>query len=269
MNAEKGEGPGLQRRYNVKGYPTLLVLDAKGTELDRFVGAMPPQLLSAQLVACTKGESFGALSKRYKANPGDVGTILAFALKQESRRDLAAADRLHAKVIAAPEATAAQRLEAESRRVFIKAMLAGFSDTTAVEAFFHKNVESDFVKDHALVVFQIALEKADVEKVVRSGDYLLGHGEDKNHRLLNAYSWFLSQQGTQLEKALEFAKKATALQPENFDYFDTLAEANSRGGHHAAAVQAAEKALAQAPAFKKDELAQRLATFKKQLAGSS
>lgn len=39
MDMEKGEGPELAKRYNVKAYPTMLVLDAQGNEVRRVLGA--------------------------------------------------------------------------------------------------------------------------------------------------------------------------------------------------------------------------------------
>lgn len=39
FDAEKGEGIELAKKYAVKGYPTMLILDAKGQELGRLVGS--------------------------------------------------------------------------------------------------------------------------------------------------------------------------------------------------------------------------------------
>ncbi len=38
VNAEKGEGPKLAARYSVRGYPTFVLVDASGEEIDRIVG---------------------------------------------------------------------------------------------------------------------------------------------------------------------------------------------------------------------------------------
>ncbi len=39
IDMEKGEGPALARRYKITGYPTFLILDSKGKEISRIVGA--------------------------------------------------------------------------------------------------------------------------------------------------------------------------------------------------------------------------------------
>ncbi|CDN31423.1 putative disulphide-isomerase [Mucinivorans hirudinis] len=39
FDAEKGEGIDIAKKYKVKAYPTMLILDAEGKELGRVVGA--------------------------------------------------------------------------------------------------------------------------------------------------------------------------------------------------------------------------------------
>jgi thiol:disulfide interchange protein len=47
IDAEKGEGPAIARKYAVRGYPTLLLLNAKGEVVDKAMGYLgPAQFLS-------------------------------------------------------------------------------------------------------------------------------------------------------------------------------------------------------------------------------
>lgn len=43
------EGAQLQRLYRVEGIPTLLILDSKGREIDRIIGARPADALIEEL----------------------------------------------------------------------------------------------------------------------------------------------------------------------------------------------------------------------------
>ena len=43
------EGEELKSRYRVGGFPTLLILDSKGREIDRLPGARPADLLMEEL----------------------------------------------------------------------------------------------------------------------------------------------------------------------------------------------------------------------------
>ena len=42
-------GAELERRYRVEGTPTLLILDSKGREVDRIIGARPADTLIEEL----------------------------------------------------------------------------------------------------------------------------------------------------------------------------------------------------------------------------
>jgi thioredoxin-related protein len=43
------EGARLARKFNVRGFPTLIILDSSGREVDRLLGAMPAQDLIEEL----------------------------------------------------------------------------------------------------------------------------------------------------------------------------------------------------------------------------
>jgi len=42
IDAEKGDGPAIARKYAVQGYPTLLLLNAKGEVVDKAMGYLAP-----------------------------------------------------------------------------------------------------------------------------------------------------------------------------------------------------------------------------------
>lgn len=49
MDMESGEGPALSRRYGIKAYPTMLILNDKGEELHRIVGYKNAEMLLNEL----------------------------------------------------------------------------------------------------------------------------------------------------------------------------------------------------------------------------
>ncbi len=42
---EKGEGISLREKYDIKAFPTMLILDSEGTVINRIVGAMDAKKL--------------------------------------------------------------------------------------------------------------------------------------------------------------------------------------------------------------------------------
>lgn len=66
VDAEAGEGPALVKRFHVVGYPTLLVLDADGAEIDRIFGEVPADAFIRTIGAYAKGEgTLASLEQAY------------------------------------------------------------------------------------------------------------------------------------------------------------------------------------------------------------
>jgi len=73
IDAEKGEGPDLAKKYGVQGYPTIVFVDGNGDEVDRIVGYMPAKDFLKRIMEFNEGtNTFGSLSKILKDNPDDV-----------------------------------------------------------------------------------------------------------------------------------------------------------------------------------------------------
>jgi len=57
IDAEKNDGPEQKKKYRVRGYPTILLLDPSGNELDRIVGYRPPKEFLEELIRIKGGEN--------------------------------------------------------------------------------------------------------------------------------------------------------------------------------------------------------------------
>lgn len=69
MDMEKDEGKELAQRYQIKAYPTFLILNSKGEELHRIVGGQKPEQFLNQVEEVFSDKSLYKLTKRY--NDGD------------------------------------------------------------------------------------------------------------------------------------------------------------------------------------------------------
>lgn len=49
IDAEKGEGPELARKYSVNGYPMILFVDKSGREVYKIQGYLPPAEFAAEM----------------------------------------------------------------------------------------------------------------------------------------------------------------------------------------------------------------------------
>lgn len=80
VNAEKGEGVELAKRYAVKAYPTLVVADADGTEKGRFEGMRQPDALKNEIERIVDpSKTPEALKKRYASGERTAELIAAYA----------------------------------------------------------------------------------------------------------------------------------------------------------------------------------------------
>jgi tetratricopeptide (TPR) repeat protein len=78
INAEK-EGVAVAHRYGVRGFPTLLFIDAAGKVVARIGGYLPPGPFADQLTRIEELRSLPQLEARVRSNPHDVQAIATLA----------------------------------------------------------------------------------------------------------------------------------------------------------------------------------------------
>ena len=82
IDAEKGSGPEQKKKYRVRGYPTILLLDSFGNEIDRIVGYRPPDEFMAELARIESGtNTLSSLQSKYLRNMDDPSLELTLAEK--------------------------------------------------------------------------------------------------------------------------------------------------------------------------------------------
>lgn len=102
IDAEKGEGPDLVKRYQVQAYPTLLLLESTGVEKGRLIDFLPPDELLPKLEELAKGGNvFAELEAAAAATPEDIDALyrLGHAYMLAARRS--EAEQTFTKVLAA------------------------------------------------------------------------------------------------------------------------------------------------------------------------
>ncbi|HMS34849.1 MAG TPA: thioredoxin fold domain-containing protein [Ignavibacteria bacterium] len=72
IDAEKGEGPDLAKKYGVKGFPTIVFASSDGTEIDRIYGYLPAEQFIVKMKDYNNGvNTLGAIKKMLEADPND------------------------------------------------------------------------------------------------------------------------------------------------------------------------------------------------------
>ena len=245
----------------MRGYPTLLFVDAKGEELDRIVGFQPPKTFLASVKAITGGNTFAALKKKAAANPDDFEIARLFSQKLEERNDLSGWKR----IAGSEKAPVGLREEAEGKLVAAAYYESRGKEAAPAVAYFEKHKAKRDVTSIARLLFGHYQQAKDTEKVVAVGDYLIEKGSGSDAEFLNNYAWYLALEKKRLDRAFELAKKAVELSPKSAHILDTLAEVHLQSGRAQEAVATQKRAVELATKEQKAELEKRLHEFEKAL----
>ncbi len=82
IDAEKGEGPELAKKYGVKGFPTIVFTQPDGVEIDRIYGYLPAEQFLQKMKEYHSGvNTYGALKSSVETNPDDPAANYNFADK--------------------------------------------------------------------------------------------------------------------------------------------------------------------------------------------
>lgn len=253
VDAESGEGPDIARRYDVVGYPTVLVLDTHGNELGRLFGFLDAENFAAELRRIRHGAP--PLSEFLADFVRVLRTGQTFAETFEAGFDAATcghyetADRLLETLV---------RVDGDNSSGFASSALlvlgkyrhlrgAGDPDTALV--YFARIIEEypesrEF--ESAIVQSGIAHARAgrDAESLQSFERYLSIDPADADRA--NAVAFSMVRESVELPRARGIAERALEAAPENASLWDTLAEIHFAAGDPAEAIGAIDRAIANA-----------------------
>ena len=119
VNAGRDGGREVAAKYGVDGFPTLVIVDEKGGEIDRIVGYRPPEKFIPEVERILRGEgTLPALRKKADESPEDLSCVVAYAEKLIDSDPAGASMRLHAIV----ETVVSTDAEVEAHKWLVLAM---------------------------------------------------------------------------------------------------------------------------------------------------
>lgn len=100
FDIDKPAGRKLVNRFGVNRFPTTLLLDSQGVELERIVGNYPPKFFRPPLEAVLSGKGhYLDLSRRSQKTPNDLPLLLELADRSLLRRRLHSAKNIYRKLL--------------------------------------------------------------------------------------------------------------------------------------------------------------------------
>lgn len=254
IDAERDEGPEIRQRYHVVGYPTVLVLDAQGREIDRIFGFEPADEFARHLESIRFGPtSFGEIVTRF-VDAGTAENVLAAGF--EAGFDAAAcgnyehADALLRAVVAAdPDNSAgfgAQALLVLGKYRHLRGA-EEYDEAIALFAELRTRFPDTAEADQALVQTAIAHARAGrTESALAAFDtYLQVDPTDGDRANAVAFTMFLER--VALDRAESIARAALDADPDDASLWDTLAEVQYARGDADGARTSIARAIALEP----------------------
>ncbi len=87
MKAEAKKDTATRDRYEIAGFPTVILMKSSGEEIDRIYGYLPPEEFVSTIESYLQGkETLEDIETRLRADPTDVELAFKLAEKYEARR---------------------------------------------------------------------------------------------------------------------------------------------------------------------------------------
>ena len=224
IDAEKGEGIELAKRFGVRGFPTIVFANQKGEEVDRIVGYRGPEEFLNQLERITSGKNtLPILLSDFQLNPTQFSTLFKLAKKYESMDDPGSAKRMVNAILAAGTDSAGV---AEFFSILYEARETRDSKTLIAYADRNPSSENSI---NALQEAMYFVRRSGVDSELEANLYIriVNANKEPNSGFLNGFAWRMSELELNLDLALEkiiWAIKNESDEKSKHMYIDTKAE---------------------------------------------
>lgn len=261
IDAEKGDGVDWAKRFHVSGYPTLILLDPSGTEIDRQSGYSPmPEFLKTFQDYQQGIGTLQALRTQLAAEPDNQALALRVAGKLAARGQGEEAKTAWQAIQAADPQNLRGGADEAAGELALLEFKAG-KDPQVLEAVLERWPGLEQGPQLYNVLVSVAAKAGDETRMKSLLERAVAQ-YPQEVELLNSYAWTCAEKGWNLEKALAVAQHAVELSGREPNVLDTLAEVQFKLGRAEEAAATIREALAKRPG---DEyLAKQLARFQGQ-----
>ncbi len=291
IDMEKGEGPGLARKYSVRAYPSFLFVDGNGDLVHRGIGYQPVEAFIALGEAASDTENgIGTLERRFKRGDRDPEFLYQLAKMKIDMMDGGHKQVVEAYLETKEDWTSEKAMEliyytvddvnsdmfkffADNKMSFEKLMGQESMENKvfdlAVQQVFQGEMSPDFDKAEEIIkqfypeiaqksVLQMKLNyhysNGDFQEFAETTASYLEQYPSDNYDELNSYAWAFYtnvDDKKMLKKALGWAKKSVELEEQYFN-LDTVAALYAKLGKKGKAKKYGKKAIEKAKATGED-----------------
>ena len=245
VDAEKGEGVALARRYSVAAYPTVVLVDTDGLEIDRVAGYVPAESFLKTMKDFVRGvNTLGFFSREIDAHPGDPALRYAMAQKLAGRNDVRGAAIQYRRLLELDPNDSLGHNDEARLSIALDAWHEK-NDPAPLTALVERHPESAPARAVLTTLFVRCIRTGDSTSAKRFFDLYHRRWPD-DAGAMNTYAWDCALQGVNLESASGAADAAVALAhtiDEKAAYLDTYATVRFRLGRVDEAIRLEREAL--------------------------
>ncbi len=247
LDAEKSAlGPEWARKFNVRGFPTSILLNPDGTEIDRVSGYAPMPRFLEVFQGYARGEgTLDALQEELAASPDDLELSFHVVNKLEAR----GADGWQelARDILRRDPGNESGFASSADALLVQAAYRADSDPAHLEGLCERwpgSEESLNAHNRLVTVYR----RAENPEKAREHLKAIYAGFGDNAQALNSFAWICGEMDWNLKEALRAAHEAVRLVPGDANVLDTLAELQWKNGQKEKALATIGQALELDPA---------------------
>lgn len=243
VDGEKGEGPELMKKYNIPGYPTILLLNPNGEEIDRLVGFGDKEKWMQTLKDYLEGKNtLQDLTSRLETEDDNVELHYQLARKLVYRGEEERALKHYQRVVEL-DAGNEHGYGNDARFQIATLQMKINEDPEPLQQFIKTSSEGRYVMQAYHDLTRFFRSQKDPNKLVATYEEAIARFPE-NASLMNSYAWdiFRLKLKAHYERGIEVAQKAVELEPDAAAIWDTLGQLHFEAGNVEEAIQAMQRA---------------------------
>ncbi len=224
VDAEKGAGIELAKKYNVTGYPTIVFINNNGEEIDRIVGYKDPIPFLKELKRIQTGKNtLPTLLTEFQTDPKNFSTLFKLTKKYEAMGDIISAKKMIDIILDL-------NVDSANTGQFFEILYNARDNQDPIELieYIHNNSDGNYLTV-AIQEAMYLVRKDGTNSLLEAELYfkLINSLEKVSPPILNSYAWRMSELGLNLDIALEkvnIAIEEVKDDNQKYMFIDTKAE---------------------------------------------
>jgi thioredoxin-related protein/Flp pilus assembly protein TadD len=245
IDAEKGEGIAIAKKYGVSAYPTIVFIRSNGDEIDRVLGYVQAVPFLNTVTDYVNGvNTISTMKIEVKSRPNDPALRYALATKFMERNSSSDAVEHFKRLIELDSNNTLGHNEEAEYSVAV-ATFKESKNPAQLESFTTKYPKSQMIRNALSTLWRSYTKTKDGELARKYFTQYIDRNPD-DAAMMNNYAWGCAENGINLDHAVLMAKKAVDLAVKDGDkagYLDTYATVEFTRGNTDEAVALEQQAL--------------------------